>query len=417
MSKLQRIKDEIQSIWDTVDAEDRPTTPGERAKVNRLVQEAESEHLKVRVKAFDRFMGGDDLRGAGGLDMGFTEGPGDTFIKSKGWQEVADPSHRGQRWSSGPVDVSFNTKGTLLEGPGSPGTGSGGGWLTTPQVVPGAVQTLYAPLTVEAAFASASANGNTVRYMVEGLGGTIGSGVVNAAAGVAEAGVKPESTLNMSVLDEPVKKVATTLALSDEMADDSSALQSYINSRLSLFVQIEAERQILRGGGTNELVGLVSRTGVNTYSKLGTDDNATSLARVISNTRGSSFLEPTHVVMHPTNWLSTRLLRDGTGGTVGNFYGAGPFGASYGGNVPTGLFGATLWDKPVILSNVVGAGTAIVGSFTQGAQLYNRGGPVVEVTNSHSDWFTKDLIAVRCERRLALCVYRPSSFTVVSGLA
>ena len=135
------------------------------------------------------------------------------------------------------------------------------------------------------------------------------------------------------------------LHASDEMADDAPALQAYINSRLTLFVQIEAERQLLTVGGTNELVGLVSRTGVNTYSKAAGDDNATSIARVISNTRGSSFLEPDTVIMHPTNWLSTRPLRDGTGGTVGNFYGVGPFGASYGGNVPTGLFGESIWGK------------------------------------------------------------------------
>jgi hypothetical protein len=48
----------------------------------------------------------------------------------------------------------------------------------------------------------------------------------------------------------------------------------------------------------------------------GPTTNAVSLARVIANTAGSALLQPDGIVMHPTNWLTTRLLRDGTGGTA-----------------------------------------------------------------------------------------------------
>ena len=89
-------------------------------------------------------------------------------------------------------------------------------------------------------------------------------------------------------------------------------------------MSIEEERQLLRGTGTNELIGLFNRTGgqaINLYTKLAADDNTVALARVIANTRGSSFLQPDAVIMHPTNWLNSRLLRDGTGGTAGNYLG------------------------------------------------------------------------------------------------
>jgi hypothetical protein len=71
--------------------------------------------------------------------------------------------------------------------------------------------------------------------------------------------------------------------------------QSYLNGRLTLFISIEEERQLLRGTGTNELIGLFNRTGgqaINLYTRLAADDNTTALARVIANTRGSSFLQP-----------------------------------------------------------------------------------------------------------------------------
>ena len=124
--------------------------------------------------------------------------------------------------------------------------------------------------------------------------------------------------------------------------------------------------------------------------------------------------------MHPTNYLTTRLLRDGTGGTAGQFYGGGPFTGAYGNPGQPGLFGASLWGVPVVLSSVVGSGTAIVGCFGQAAQLYRRGGITVEATNcgyvGGKDLFTTDQIALRAEVRAALATFRPVGFCVVSGL-
>lgn len=121
--------------------------------------------------------------------------------------------------------------------------------------------------------------------------------------------------------------------------------------------------------------------------------------------------------MHPANWLTARLLRDGSGGTIGRFYGGGPFTAAYGGpQGPSNAFVDTLWGKRVVLSAVVGSGTALVGSFGQGAHIWRRGGVSVEASNSHSDYFQRNLTALRAESRLALGLYRPSSFTAVSGL-
>ena len=73
----------------------------------------------------------------------------------------------------------MQTKGTLLEGSGSPGTGSGGGALPIPQVVPGVVQTLFQRLTVSGLVLEGQTSGNTIRYVNEGT-------ATSGAAGVAE---------------------------------------------------------------------------------------------------------------------------------------------------------------------------------------------------------------------------------------
>jgi len=121
--------------------------------------------------------------------------------------------------------------------------------------------------------------------------------------------------------------------------------------------------------------------------------------------------------MHPTNWLNTRLLRDGLGGTAGNFLGGGPFTGAYGTDGATGIFGQSLWNTRVVLSTVVGAGTALVGNFGQAAHIWRKGGVSVEASNSHDTFFIKNLNMLRAEERLGLGVYRPPAFTAVSGLA
>jgi HK97 family phage major capsid protein len=169
----------------------------------------------------------------------------------------------------------------------------------------------------------------------------------------------------------------------------------------------------LRGAGTDELVGVIERDGVNTYSRGTVDNNAIALAKVVANTRGSSHLEPDAIVMHPSNWLSTRLLTDANGQP----YGGGPFTGAYGNAGQPGLFGQSLWGKPVALSTTVGPGTAVVGSFGQAAQRLLRSGPTVEASNSHGNLFTSNQVAIRAELREALAVFRPQAFTVVSGLS
>jgi HK97 family phage major capsid protein len=331
-------------------------------------------------------------------------GPGDRFIMSQGWKSVANPDSRPQRWSTGAVEVSSvpmqSKAGTLLE------SGQGGGLTPVPQVIPGIVQKLQQPLTVAELLPSQVATTSSVRYVVEGT-------ATSGAAGVAEGGLKPPSDLTYSTVDEAVKKIATTITLSDELAEDAPAIQQYINGRLSLFVSAEEDRELLRGAGTNELVGLFNRS-IPVYARGTVDNNAVALLKAMSGTRGSAHLEPDAIIMHPDNWLSTRLLTDSNG----QFFGGGPYSGPYGGPAaPAGAFQDSLWGKPVVLSTHVGAGTALIGSFSQAAAVWRRGGVTVEISNQHEDYFQRNLVMARAELREALAVYRPSAFCEVRGLS
>jgi HK97 family phage major capsid protein len=318
-------------------------------------------------------------------------------------QQYRETGRLSQGFSTGPI--ALQAKGTLLEG-----AGGGGGAIanTVPQVVPGVVDKLFQKLTFADLLMQGQATTSSIRYVVEGT-------ATSGAAGVLEAGNKPESTLGLTTTDETIKKIATILPVSEEMVQDAPAIQSYINGRLSLFVRIEEERQLLRGtSGSAEVQGMLTSRSVPVYAGgTAAGNKAEQLFKAMNGMRGSAFVDPDWIVMHPTDWQDIRLLKD----TANQYYGGGPFLGPYGG--PQGPVGAsgqvagpldTVWNIPVYVTAAIGgSGTALIGT-RAGAQVWRRGGLSVEATNSHSTWFALNLLAIRAEERLGLAVYRPTSY-------
>ena len=425
--------DAFQAIYDKAKDEKREVDTDERLEIESHVKALETlkterrendENLATvqRVNDLSRELGPavDDaprVKAYGEpLDRVF-KSMGEMFTESANYKDlVNDYKQSGGRLRQGASSgaVTLDMKGTLLEGTGAaPGTG-GALANPVPQVVPGVVDKLFQQLTVADLILSGQASGNSLRYVVEGT-------ATSGAAGVAEAGLKPESTLNLSTVDEPLSKIATILPISDEMIEDAPAVQAYINGRLSLFVRIEEERQLLRGtGSSNEIRGIMptgNARGINIYSGgTAAGNKAVQLFKAINGTRGSALVEPNFIVLSTSDWQDIRLLTD----TAGQLFGGGPFVGPYGGpQGPVSTSGnqlnssaVTIWDKMTVVTSALGSGTALVGN-SASAQVWRRGGVSVEATNSHDDYFQRNLVAIRAEERLALAVYRPVAFTEV----
>jgi hypothetical protein len=58
----------------------------------------------------------------------------------------------------------------------------------------------------------------------------------------------------------------------------------------------------------------------------------------------------------------------------------------------------------------------VVADFHGYTELDYREGIEFEVSNSHSDFFTKGQLAIRAQLRAAFVVYRPSAICQVTGL-
>jgi hypothetical protein len=191
----------------------REMDPAEKARYDELIRR--SREMRSKGLTWD------DLQSINGgpYDHGLMRplgGPGDVFIRSKEYSAINSPESRPTQWSSGPVEVSYLTKGTLMTSPGTA--------LTPATYQPGIVETLFQEPTVADLLPSQQVDGSPVRYVVEGT-------ATNAAASVAEGAAKPESTLAFSETEEPIRKLATFLPVSDEMLEDAPQMQVYLNQR------------------------------------------------------------------------------------------------------------------------------------------------------------------------------------------
>lgn len=390
MTTSSEVKNEIQAkgklVLDVVN-DDSLTSADKRTRVEQIendIKELTAKHadLKHIEDARSRYAGAaqdvePEEKSAGGSY-------GEQFINSDQFQRAIKGWSKGQRIATGGV----NLKATMTQAASA---------IVQPQLQSGVVPILEQRLTIEQLLATGQTNSSTVRYLKE-------TTATNAAAAVAEEGLKPESTLVLDEVDEPVRKIATTLKVTDEMLEDFAQVRSYIDGRLSLFVQQEVEDQLLNGSGVSpNLTGLRNRSGLQTDVAYTTGHKADSIYTMITNIRANAFLEPDGIVMHPSDWADIATMKVNTD----EYAGAGPFAGD-----PT----PRLWGLPVVVTTAITAGTALVGAFRTGAQVFNRSGVTVEATNSNENDFLYNRVAFRAERRLALAVYRAGAFGEVTGL-
>ena len=284
-----------------------------------------------------------------------------------------------------------------------------------PDFISQPVEVLYQANNIGPLFAQGSTNSNTVRYPVETVTAT-------GATELAEGGTKPEADITFAPVDEPIRKIAVLLPLTDEALEDVPFLRSYMNARLRLFVQMREDQQLLTGNGTAPNIrGILNRSGINTtaaYSIGGANPDQALIDQVFVAAMAvyQAFLEPTEVILKPTTWQIAALAKD----AQRNYLLGGPGAVGYVGVGPASS--PRLWGLRVVLNaNMPAQGTgnkvALVGAFRAGAMLIRRSGIDLAVSDSHSTFFAENKVALRAEERVGLAVFRPAAFAVVTSNA
>jgi HK97 family phage major capsid protein len=292
-----------------------------------------------------------------------------------------------------------------------------GGAYTQNQILPGTVDLIgERQLTVRDLCTNIQINTDTFEYVTitakTNAAATVPEATTSATPGLnnvavgaytAAHGVKPESGFALAVVTSPVETIAHLMPITRRAAADAPQVRSLVDAFLLYGLKEEEEDQILNGNGTSpNLRGILQTVGINTVGSAGTDLDAIvdGIAAIRADRQN-----PNGIVVHPNDWYSTGFLT--AKDTAGNYLLANP-GASI-----DQL--NTLWGLRVVVSEAMTENTVLVGNFRQ-AVVADRMQSTIFVTDSHNDWFARNILAVLAEERLGFGVLDPEAFCTVTAV-
>lgn len=233
---------------------------------------------------------------------------------------------------------------------------------------------------------------------------------VTQAATVAEAnvttyagttgqvsGIKPEGAMAFKKVQETVKTIAVWVPATKRALSDVGQMRGIIDQELRADLDEELEDQLLNGDGSGEnMTGILNTSGILTQAW--DTDLFTTTRKALTTLRTTGKTIATAWVVNPTDMETIDLLKDGEN----RYY--------YGGPLREGP--RTLWGKPVVESETKAQGTALLGNFEK-AVLWDRERATLQVSDSHEDFFIRNMVAFLAEMRAAFGVLRPSAFIEV----
>jgi len=307
---------------------------------------------------------------------------GEQFVESEGFK-----AFEATGFSKSARGGDLQIKATLTSAT-TDAAGSVGDAVQTTRL-PGILPLPQRRLTVRDLLSQGRMDGSTLEYVKE-------TGFTNSAAPVAEAAAKPESDLKFDLVTTSAKVIAHWMKASKQILSDVSQLRSTIDQRLLYGLAYVEEQQLLNGSGSGQnLHGIIPQA--TAYSAPITLSSPTSidLMRLAMLQAALAEYPATGHVMNPIDWAWIETLKDGEGRyIIGN---------------PQGTISPTLWGLPVVATQAIAVDKFLTGAFRMGAQVFDRWDARVE-TGYVNDDFTKNLVTILAEERLALAVYRPEAF-------
>lgn len=321
---------------------------------------------------------------------------GETFVKSAEYEALLAQAPNGvfqekQRIQSMPVGYK-----ALVTGASDT---SGGAWVFNDVIGQRVgLDAFQRPLMLRDVVSSGTTTSDTVEYVRM-------TGTTNSAAPVAEAtatagtsGTKPESGLSAAKITTPVRTIAHWIPITKRALSDAAQVRTLIDNFLRYGLEEELEDQMIGGDGTGEnFEGLANVSGVQAQAwdanLLTTTRKAKTKVRLVGRSVANAYL------LNPADVEAIDLLQD----NEARFYFGGPSGVGTAG---------TLWGLPVIETEAVPAGTGYVGDFRK-AILWDREQASITMTDSHADFFIRNMVAILAEMRAAFGVVQPNAFVEI----
>ncbi|WP_442907439.1 phage major capsid protein [Kaistia sp. MMO-174] len=323
------------------------------------------------------------LARGGGEEGDAEKSMGQRFIDSEGVKKfLADKP------SSGKAD--FRIKASITTA--TTNAAGSAGAAVAPTRLSGILELPQRRMTVRDLITPGRMDGGALEYVKE-------TGFTNNAAPVAEGAAKPSSDIKLSLVTTSAKVIAHWMKASRQILDDAPQVRSMIDGRLLYGLAFKEEGQLLNGDGTGQnLMGIIpqaSAYAVPAGYTAPTPMTAIDTLRIAQLQAALAEYPATGHVLNPIDWAAIEQLKDDVGRyIIGN---------------PQGSAAPTMWALPVVETQAITVGKFLTGAFRLGAQLFDRWDARVELGYENDD-FTKNMVTLLGEERLALAVYRPEAF-------
>jgi HK97 family phage major capsid protein len=268
----------------------------------------------------------------------------------------------------------------------------------------------FRELTVDDLITHGRTTSDAIDYVTI-TGRTNSAGMFAETTNVTSSAIKPESSISLAVQTANVRTIAHWIPITRRAAADAPQVVTLVNAFLRRGLEEKLEDQELNGAGTGEeFTGLLNVSGIQTQDATvgGGGNTFDSIALAISKIRYSApYGRPTGIVVNPLDWFSTDWLLKKEGTSLNTYAFANP-GAPFG-------QGQSLWGLPVVVTPLIAQNTALVGDFRQ-AIRYEREGISMYMTDSHADFFTRNVLVILAELRSAFVCLVPAAFVKVTNV-
>lgn len=369
-----------------IDAEERVVSRAADTEWSQLawdqaVAEAEARKIKGPDAAFDD------------LDGPETRGPVGLALDTDAYREWREGDGTGRSFPHLELRGIHNREQRTLITSGT-GSGEAGVLRNVLQPIPPVPRQLNLVMRDLIPSTEVGASSGSIPYVRETNAATNEGG----ATAVAEGEAKPEVTMEFDDASAVIAKLAAWAAVTDEILADAPLLRGYIENRLLYMLGYREQHQFLNGGGgAANIEGLLVVSGTQTQNAVN-DDPAATLALSFGKVENVD-AAANGVVMNPLDFWTGVAERH-----------ANQFDGDANGTAPVGTPPQTTWGVPTVRTRAIAQGTALVGDFVLGAQIWDRQSAVLRTSDSHDDFFVKNKQAVLVEERVALPIFRPDVF-------
>lgn len=227
---------------------------------------------------------------------------------------------------------------------------------------------------------------------------TYSNGAIEKGEGVAFG----EAGLMLTERTETMRKIPVYLPVTDEQLKYVPAARAYIDGRLTTMLRQRLELQCLVGDGSApNISGYADRATINTQAKAG-DPIFDAVYKGMTKVRTVGMAEPDLLVFNPADWQDVRLTRTADGIYImGN---------------PADAGADRMFGKMVSQTARQTENTVLLGAFAEYSALLAGGALEIKVSDSHGEFFTKGMQAIRAQVYACLAVFRAPAFTLVTGV-